>query len=44
MKGKASGSSRKDSPESDELLNIGKKDQSIGQNKSAKGGKVTHSN
>jgi hypothetical protein len=43
MRGKSTGSFRKDSPESDELTDIGKKEQSIGQNKSAKGSKVTHS-
>lgn len=43
MRGKAAGSFRKDSPESDELTDIGKKEQTIGQNKSPKGSKVTHS-
>lgn len=44
LKGKAAGSFRKDSPESDALLDIGKKEQDISFGKGQKAGKVTHSN
>jgi len=44
LKGKASGSSRKDSPEADELTDISKKEQGISFGKGQKSSKVTHSN